>query len=306
MTVYDLKTMQICDIKESVVLALGTFDGCHEGHRAVFGSAIRMAIRLKAKSGIFTFSTVPKSATGSVKSIHTLEEKIRYMQRTGMDYLIIEEFPNVSDMSGEDFVREVLYKKLGCVGAVCGYDYRFGKNASSSAEDLDRFMKNLGGRVDICPPILYNNEPISSTNIRRAIENGECESILPYSDPYTVYALVEHGKELGRKMGTPTINQRIPENKLRPKRGVYITECEIGEDVYPSITNVGTRPTTDGDGACENMETHIIGFDGDLYYSFIKVNFYKFLREEKKFADLDELISQIKRDTEQAKDYFLK
>jgi len=96
------------------------------------------------------------------------------------------------------------------------------------------------------------------------------------------------------------------ENKLRPRRGVYITECEIGEDVYPSITNVGTRPTTDGDDSYENMETHIIGYDGDLYYSFIKVNFYKFLRDERKFSSLDELISQISRDTKEAKDYFLK
>lgn len=306
MTVYDLKTMQICDITENTVLALGTFDGCHEGHRAIFGSALRLSVKLKAKCGIYTFSGIPNTTTGAKKSIYTLEEKINFIKKTGADYLIIDDFAAVCDLSGEKFISSVLKDRLHCIGVACGYNYRFGKGAEMGAEDLGAFFENSGESVRICSPIKYNDVPISSTLIRRQIENGECENILPYSDPYTVYAQVLKGKQLGRKMGTPTINQLIPEEKIKPKRGVYITECEIGEDVYPSVTNVGSRPTTDGYGACENMETHIIGYEGNLYSSYIKVNFYKFLRDERKFDSIDELISQIKQDCCKAKDYFLK
>ncbi len=306
MTVYDLKTMQRCDIQNNTVLALGTFDGCHEGHRAVFGAALRLAAKMKAKSGIYTFSSIPNSDTLSKKSIFTLEEKIKFMQRTGIDYLIIDEFEAVKDMEGEKFANDVLLSKLRCIGVCCGYNYRFGKNASCKAEDMAEYFKNVGGRVEICQKISYKDNSISSSYIRSLIEDGDVEYILPFSDPYSIYASVEHGKQLGRTIGTPTINQHIPKEKVSPKKGVYITECEIGEDVYPSVTNIGMRPTVDGEDALENAETHIIGFNGNLYSSYIKVNFYKYLRPEIKFSSIDELKNQISRDIEKAKDYFLK
>ena len=304
MTIYDLKTMQICDICENTVVALGTFDGCHEGHRAVFGQAIRSAIKGKAKSVVFTFSAPPSK--DKKKSIYTLDEKINFIRRTGIDYLAIEEFDAIRDLSGEEFFDRILLSTLKARGAVCGYNYRFGKMASCNAQNLAEFFKKVGGSVDICPEITYLGQNISSSAIRKKIECGEIEDILPYSDPYTVYAAVEHGKKLGRTIGIPTINQHIPGEKVSPKKGVYITECEIGEDVYPSITNVGTRPTTDGDNAPENMETHIIGYEGNLYSSYIKVNFYKYLRDEKKFSSVDELKEQISRDCIASRDYFLK
>ncbi|MBQ9703194.1 MAG: bifunctional riboflavin kinase/FAD synthetase [Clostridia bacterium] len=304
MTIYDLKTMQICDITCNTIVALGTFDGCHEGHRAIFGQAIRSAIKHKVKSAVFTFAEPP--SISSKRAIYTLDEKISFIRKTGIDYLVVENFDAIHNLSGEEFFDSVLVSKLHAVGAVCGYNYRFGKNALCSAENLNDFFKKVGGSVDICPEITYLDRTVSSSRIRAEIENGNVESILPYSDPYTVYAIVEHGKKLGRSMGTPTINQHIPEIKVSPKRGVYITECEIGEDVYPSITNVGSRPTTDGDSAPENIETHIIGFDGDLYSSYIRVNFYKRLRDEKKFSSLEELTKQIANDCAAAKDYFLK
>ena len=304
MTIYDLKTMQICEIHENTIVALGTFDGCHEGHRAVFGQAIRSAIKNKAKSVVFTFSALPSK--DKKKSIYTLEEKISFIRKTGIDYLAIEEFEAIRDLSGEEFFERVLLGALKSTGAVCGYNYRFGKMAMCDADNLTNFFKKVGGSVDICPEITYLGQNISSSVIRKKIEDGDIEDILPFSDPYTVYAIVEHGKKLGRVMGIPTINQHIPKEKISPKKGVYITECEIGEDVYPSITNVGNRPTTDGDDAPENMETHIIGYDGDLYSSYIKVNFYKYLRGEKKFSSLDELKEQIARDCISARDYFLK
>jgi riboflavin kinase/FMN adenylyltransferase len=304
MTIYDLKTMQICEIYESTIVALGTFDGCHEGHRAVFGQTVRSAIKNKAKSVVFTFTAPPSK--DKKKSIYTLEEKIRFIRKTGIDYLAVENFDAIKDYDGRTFFEKILVDSLKAKGAVCGYNYRFGKMAHCNADSLKDFFKNVGGSVDICPEITYLGKTVSSSRIRKEIEEGNVEDILAYSDPYTVYAIVEHGKKLGRVMGTPTINQHIPKEKIAPKKGVYITECEIGEDVYPSITNVGNRPTTDGENAPENIETHIIGFDGDLYSSYIKVNFYKYLRGEIKFSSVDELKKQIAMDCTLARDYFLK
>ena len=157
--------------------------------------------------------------------------------------------------------------------------------------------------MDICQKVSVNNEDVSSTLIRKKINNGSVEDILEYSTPYSIYSKVIEGKKLGRTIGIPTINQQIPKKKITPKKGVYITECEIGENVYPSITNVGLRPTVENTDR-ENMETYIIGFNGNLYNSYIRVNFYKRLRDEIKFDSLNELKAQIEKDIEKAKAYF--
>lgn len=300
MKIYDLKTMQECEITQSTVVALGTFDGAHLGHNHVFQEAFLKAKALEAKFAIYTFDT---RATKKVKNILTLEEKLKFIRKSLADYVIIEDFDAIKEMEGQDFVKAVLIDKLKAVCGCCGFNYRFGKNGSCDASDLATFFEKNGGSVVICNEITLNGQTISSTLIRSLIENGEIERILDFSPPYSVYARVQEGKKLGRTIGIPTINQQIPQDKISPKRGVYITECEIGEDVYPSITNVGTRPTVEENG-CENIETHIIDFDGTLYHSYIRVNFYKRLRDEIKFDSLKELKNQIEKDILQAKKYF--
>ena len=304
MRVFDLKTMQECEIDSSTIVALGTFDGCHLGHMSVFRSAYLIAKRLKAKTVAYTFDTIPKEATnGSVKSILTLEEKIKFIRKCEIDYIAIDDFLSVKDMDGKSFVNAILKDKLKAIGASCGYNYRFGQNAQYSGEDLLNFFENSGESVEICQKVSVNNVPVSSTFIRNKIQNGEVEGILPLCPPYSVYSQVIEGKRLGRTIGIPTINQLIPNGKIAPKKGVYITECEIDEDVYPAITNIGIRPTVETDGK-ENMETHIIGYNGSLYYSYVRVNFYKRLRDERKFSSLDELKKQIESDIQIAKEYF--
>lgn len=304
MRILDLKTMQQCQLSESTVVALGTFDGCHLGHVSVLRSAYLMAKRLKSKSVVYTFDSIPRANNShSVGSIMTIEEKIKFIAKCGIDYIAVDDFSSVRNMSGEDFLNNVLKKSLNSIGACCGYNYRFGKNASCGTEELRAFFEKAGECVDICEKVTYNGENVSSTLIREKIKNGNVEEILSVCSPYSVYAQVVEGKRLGRTIGIPTINQIIPNGKLTPCRGVYITECELGEDVYPAITNVGVRPTVDGDGT-ENMETHIIGYDGDLYFSYVRVNFYKRLRDETKFDSLEKLQEQIKIDIEKAKDYF--
>lgn len=301
MEIFDLKTMQKCDIKEKTVIALGSFDGCHLGHASVLQNAFYKAKEMKIKSVVYTFDNVFFKGEGCIL---TLEEKIKAIRKFGIDYIAIESFDKIKDMDGEGFVNNVLLSQLKGVYATCGYNYRFGKNAHCDALDLANLFEKNGGSVQISGEITYNGQTISSTFIRQKIRNGEVEDILGYMQPYSIYAVVEKGKGLGKEFGFATINQQIPKEKVLPKTGVYITECEIGEDVYPSITNVGYRPTTDGENDFLNMETHILMYDGILYSSCIRVNFYKYIRGEIKFSSLDELKEQIERDKTQALEYF--
>ena len=305
MEIFELKTMQRCEIPAdaSTVVALGTFDGCHKGHLSVFSSALRLAFSLKAKSVVYTFSSLPMTKAGA-RCIFSLDEKVKFVKALGFDYICIEDFSEVSNLSGEEFYSSILKGSLHSVACSCGFNFKFGKNGACLAQDLARFYENDGGRVHICEKIEVDCVPISSTLLREFIENGECEKLLNLSQPYSIYARVFEGKHLGRTIGIPTINQYIPRDKVVPKKGVYITECEIGEDVYPAITNVGVRPTTDPEGSPENIETHIIGYDGILYGSFVRVNFYKRLRDEIKFSSIDELKRQIELDIQESVKYF--
>lgn len=301
MVIYDLKTMQACEIQEKTVIALGTFDGCHMGHAAVLQNAFYMAKERGVKSLVYTFDTIPKGD----RAILTLEEKIKAIRKFQIDYIAIDSFEEIKGLKGEDFVKDVLQGKLKGIGASCGFNYRFGKNASCDANNLKELFEKNGGSVQISDKITYDGTVICSSLIRKKIESGDLEEILSYARPYSIYAPVIHGKGLGKNMGIATVNQQLPNEKVVPRTGVYITECEIGEDVYPSVTNVGYRPTTDGENTYLNVETHIIGYSGDLYYSWLRVNFYRYLREEKCFDSLEGLISQIKNDINEARNYFM-
>ncbi len=304
MVTYNLRTMQVCEIKEDTVVALGTFDGCHLGHASVFKNAFYEAKKRKASLVAYTFFDSPKTKDGKpVAKLLTLEEKLSAFRGFGADYVALDDFEDVKNMSGEDFVKTVLRDKLHVVCACCGFNYRFGKNASMNAEDLKREVEKTGGSVLISEKILLGNEPLSSTKLREMVENGMVGEIQAYMPPYSIYAIVEEGKHLGRRLGFPTINQRIPAGKVIPKRGVYITECYIGEDTYPAVTNVGVRPTVDGNDIL-NVESHIIGYDGMLYGSYIKVVFREFIRDEMQFDSLDALTKQVNLDIERSKNYF--
>ena len=301
MIAYDLKTMQRCKIEGNTVVALGMFDGCHVGHASVLRNAFYTAKAVGARSLAYIFDTLGKK---NAEAVLTLEERIKCIRAFDIDYLVVDDFDRVRDMDGEAFFSQVLRTELNAISASCGYNYRFGKNASCSHKDLTEFFEKVGGSVQISEEITVNGKPVSSTLIRSLIKEGHVEDILDYMRPYSIYAQVLHGKGMGKGMGFATVNQEIPQGKIVPLTGVYVTECEIGEDVYPSVTNVGYRPTTDGENSRLNVETHIIGYTGELYHSFLRVNFYKYLREEKRFDSLDELVAQVESDKRHALDYF--
>ena len=174
MKIYDLQTMQECNITSDTSVALGTFDGCHLGHMSVINSAYLKAKSQKIKSLVYTFNAIPKSSNNSeIKSILTTEEKIKYIRKCGIDYIAIDDFDSIKNFEGDYFVEKILKEKLKAKCVSCGYNYRFGKNARYSSENLKEFFKNSGESVEICPKVSINNEDISSTLIRQKITNGE-------------------------------------------------------------------------------------------------------------------------------------
>lgn len=301
MEVFELSTMQRTEIKENTIVALGTFDGCHLGHGSVFQNAFYESKKRGVKSVVYTFDGLVRQ---DKKALFTLEERIKHIKKCGIDYIAIESFEKIKNMSGERFFDSILKGKLKSIGACCGFNYRFGVGASLGCEELKMLYEKSGGSVVISPEITADNMVISSTHLRKLIENGEVELASKYMPPYPVYAEVVQGKRLGRQMGFPTINQKIPENKVVPRHGVYITEAYIGENAMPAITNVGTRPTVDGENKNINMETYILDFDGNLYLSYVNIVFRKFLRSERKFDSVNELKEQISKDLIEARKYF--
>ncbi|MBR2444427.1 MAG: riboflavin biosynthesis protein RibF [Clostridia bacterium] len=301
MEIYQLETMQKCEITENTIVALGTFDGCHRGHASVLMNAFYESKRKGLKSVAYTFSAIPRGQ--DIKSLMTTEEKIKEIKKYGIDYIAIEDFDSVKGLTPKEFYEQILRGKLKAQGASCGFNYRFGKNASGNGQMLEEFFENDGGSVVISEKVPLENQALSSTILRKMVEEGDVEGVKNYMPPYSIFSKVEEGKKLGRQLGFPTINQQIPKTKAVPKRGVYIAECYIGEDTYPCVTNVGVRPTVET-GASVNVESHIIGFSGDLYGSYIRVVFHKYLRGERAFGSVEELKAEIEKNAKQAKEYF--
>ena len=214
----------------------------------------------------------------------------------GVKYLYAPDFAEVCGLSDEDFVKEILVKRLNAAFACCGRNFRFGKNAGGTPERLAEIGEKYGITVKIAEDVCLDGELISSTHIRELIRKGEIEAanrLLGYELMFNLP--VVHGNELGRTIDFPTINQVIPETNIIPRFGAYKSYVQVHGKNYRGITNIGVRPTV-GENEKVVMETHIVGFSGDLYGEKIAVSLVKFLREERKFADLNELKKQLKED----------
>ena len=193
---------------------------------------------------------------------------------------------------------------------MCGYNFRFGYRGESTAEDLARWGRQDGVQVHIVSPYLMDERPVSSTWIRSLIREGEVDKAKRLlTRPYCIAGVVEHGKALGRKLGFPTANLRLPPCKAAPARGIYA--CLAGftdtDGVYrelPGVCNIGSRPTVNGDASDVTVETWILDYSGDLYGRELKISFFQKIRDEKTFDSLEALTAQVKRDAETVRAYF--
>ena len=276
-------------------IALGTFDGMHIGHQHILHTAKAQGKALAA----FSFENIPAAHFNpAVKAIFTREEKIQAFSREGVQYLILRKFDrHIMDMPARDFL-DYLQHSLHAEVIVCGFNFSFGRNAEGKPALLQQYARTHGIRAIVCEPVNMQNMAVSSTQIREAIAAGDIPTVNALlGRAYALQGIVHSGKHLGHQIGFPTANISIPMEKLSPKRGVYATIAVIDNRRYPAMTNIGVRPTVEN-STVQNAETHIIGFEGDLYGRELTILFCSYLREEKRFAGVDSLVSQLCKDKE--------
>ena len=300
----NLKTeTEVTEINQPTVLCLGNFDGVHIGHRQLVDAVIeKHRILSKNNSSIlsgawFFDSTFYKNAY----EIYSLEEKLNVFKSLGLDYAIIADFNDMKSLSPSDFVNVILMEQCNCIHAVCGENFRFGAKAAGDSQSLIRLMNN---NATVVPLLSEGNNIISSTYIRTLLSNGEIQKVNSLlSANYSITEMVVYGKQLGRKLGLPTINQNIVSKNLILKNGIYATICTIDNKQFYGVSNVGIRPTVDDNGH-KNIETHIIDFKDDCYGKIVKVEFIARIRDEMKFNGIDALKLQINNDINTTKEFF--
>lgn len=282
---------------DTVSCTVGNFDGVHLGHTALLKKAAE-------KCGC-TFSAVwtfTEHTRKDARLLTTTDQRAKLFKAAGIDLLITEDFDRVKNLTPDEFVCGLLYESCRVRRAVCGYDFRFGKDARGNADDFVRLFSSLGAEAQIMPPVkTTDGEIISSSLIRRAVEEGRMDDAAAMlGRRYSICLPVIQGQHLARKLGVPTINQLFPENFALPLFGVYASICVINGISYHAVSNVGVRPTVFDKAPLANCETHIMGFDGDLYGKEIEVEFVDFIRREKKFSSLEELSDAVVCDAQKA------
>lgn len=278
-------------------VALGLFDGVHLGHREVIKYPVQLE-KNKFVPSVFTFknSSLYKKQGRSIEYIYTDTQKETIIINLGIKEIFSLNFNIIKNLSGEEFVREILIKTINAEYVVCGDDFKFGKNASCGIRELSELGKKYNLIVRIAENVKLQNESVSSRKIRECLKNGDIQTanIMLGSD-YHIDGEVVHGRQLGRTLNFPTINQAFEFNQLVPRKGVYQSVANVNGILYDSITNIGVRPTVD-DEIQPLSETHILNFSGDIYGRNINVTLKKFIRDEKKFSSVEELRNQISED----------
>ena len=280
--------------QKTVAVALGTFDGLHCAHKKV----LKAALNANAPDGAVcvTFETPPCKSGGLLLQP---ELKKQMLYEMGLKKVISLNFWAVRNLSAEEFLN--LLKNRYHAGILCcGYDYTFGKNAAGNTEILARYCRENGLSAKIIEPVILNGAPVSSTAIRKYIENGEPKKAAALlGRPFLFEAAVTRGDRRGRTIGFPTINQRLPAGMTVPRFGVYASRCTVNGESYLGVTNFGIRPTYQL--KIPRAETFLIDFEGDLYEKHLQLELLDFRRPEKKFDSLDALKAAIDRDTKAIK-----
>ncbi|MBR1990523.1 MAG: bifunctional riboflavin kinase/FAD synthetase [Firmicutes bacterium] len=291
---------------EPCCVALGNFDGVHVGHQSLIRRTVEKAKEHGLKSAVFTFSTHPKNLIPGrkpVKNIIYQDEKADLIEALGVDYLFNIEFTEeIMKTAPEAYIKDFLVDKFNAKEVFCGFNYHYGHKAAGDYALLEACGKKYGYTVNQIEPVIVDGDVVSSTLIRGLIKAGEMEDCQKYlGRVYDIGGEVVVGNRLGKKLGFPTSNIMLDESMVTPPNGVYVTYCLYNGVRYPSITNVGVKPTI-GEFK-KNMETHIFNFDKELYGKFIKIEFVKKTRDEVKFSNVEELSAQIEKDCNEARQY---
>lgn len=294
-----VESFDFSSIAAEQVLAIGDFDGVHLGHREVIGQAVQLAESLGVLSAIMTFDPHPREVLGQQKYEFLLTPFVHRKQllaELNVDILYIVEF-NVqfASLTAAQFIEEVLNRmKLRAV--VIGFDFTFGHRGLGNAEYLKAYA-NQSFAVHITEPHLFDGQKVSSTRIRKHLADGSVTDIPPLlGRPYDLIGKVDYGDGRGRQLGFPTANLTLDGSYILPTLGVYAVHADVNGERHIGVVNIGVRPTFRVDPPTTNIEVHLLDFDGDLYGSTMKIELLHFLRAEKKFASVEQLVAQIRED----------
>ncbi|MGB0773838.1 MAG: bifunctional riboflavin kinase/FAD synthetase [Flavobacteriaceae bacterium] len=292
---------------EGSIVTIGTFDGVHLGHQQILKQLIDTSQQSKLKSVLLTFFPHPRMVLQpdiSMRLIQTIEEREKALRKTGLDYLVIHPFSEkFSRLSADDYVKQILVEKLNVRKVVVGYDHRFGRNRTASLEDMYNYADIYDFEVIEIDAKKIKSTAVSSTKIRKAIDEGDIALANSYlGDPFTLEGVVVHGDKRGRELSYPTANIELQnKHKIIPKQGVYLIQSDIDNQVVYGMMNIGTKPTFDTTNP--SIEVHFFDWNGDLYDQTLQVKLLKWIREEQKFGSVEELQAQIHADERYCRSY---
>lgn len=305
MTFHSLSNVSEVDKFDGKVIALGCFDGFHLGHREVIISAVELAKSIGAEPAVFCFD-IPPACYSTFSTVKILDggDRLQLFADAGIKSVYIADFLQIKDMDAGQFIDSLLIGECSARGVVCGFNFKFGRGRSGTPELLKQYFGNNAITLD---PVYYGDSPISSSRIRAALADGDVElSAKLLGRHYSLNAPVISGRQDGRKLGFPTLNQIPDHSRAIPASGVYVTLTTMpNREVFPSITDVGLAPTLDKSGIIR-FETHILDKYIDYTPNEIKVEFLTRIREERHFGSFDELKAQIRSDSDFARQYFSK
>jgi len=296
---YDLRKIELSQ-HDRPVLTLGTFDGVHLGHKAILQRVVEQAKNRQKKSVLLTYHPHPRQVLNSRQSIRlltTLAEKIKLIESFGLDEMVVLNFDQVlANTEARQFVNDILIKRLLPGYLVVGYDHGFGKNRQGGITLLQEAGEMYGFPVEVISPVKDGKDNISSTKIRKAFQAGDFNSgAKMLGHGYPLQGIVRMGTGLGQKLGFPTCNLKLPEEKLLPPAGIYSCQVEFDSQKKMGMAYVGTKPTVQARREL-SIEVHIFDFQGSLYDQQVLLYLEEWIRPDQKFVDLDSLRSQIQQD----------
>lgn len=302
---YDADFSPQAGSEAGIVLAIGEFDGLHLGHREVISRAVGIAGRLGLQAAVMTFDPHPREVLGQEKYAHhltPLPQKLELLADSGIDLAYVVRFDAAfAAISPRQFVEDILIR-LNVRAVVVGFDFRFGHKGAGDADQ----MRRLGeGRfeVEIVQPFHLNGMKVSSTTVRACLEAGElghAEQLL--GRRYALTGTVVHGDARGRQIGFPTANIALDAAYFMPCNGVFAASLEWEGKRRFGVVNIGTRPTFEGEAGHRSIEMHLFDFSDSIYDRSVRLELISFIRSERKFASVDELVAQIKQDVRAAKE----
>ncbi len=285
-------------------VAIGNFDGLHLGHQAILRLLVERAAASHLLSLVLTFSPHPEKILGGEKvlMIQTLAQRLAGLRRLGIEAVLVASFDRaLSRMTSREFFEDILLSRLRAKEIIIGQDFRFGRNRQGNVEELRRLGADRDVGVHPVPPVQVGGKTVSSSLIRSLLEGGDVEEARRLlGRPYEIEGKVGPGSARGKSLGFPTANI-LTKNEITPP-GVFVTEAVLGKEIFPSVTNIGFRPTFNQDFL--QVEAFLFDFQRSIYGQRIRLRFLRKIRDEKKFATPELLVNQIRQDVEVAREYF--